>query len=124
MKNRGRILIIDNDKSIASSLQFYTQDLGYESISINKPRQVISFLKKNPVDLIIMDPDFTSVNSLSFIKKIVSYNKKIKIIIYTTVPKPKVNSELKKVPQIAADIILKPLADIRQLQQAIEEQLP
>jgi len=69
----ARILIIDDEENIINSMTPILQDEGHIVFSGNTGEEAISFLRKNEVDLIILDvwlPDADGIELLERIKKL------------------------------------------------------
>ncbi len=69
----ARILIVDDEVNIINSMTPILQDEGHIVFSGNSGEEAISFLKKNDVDLIILDvwlPDADGIELLERIKKL------------------------------------------------------
>ena len=68
----ARILIVDDEENIINSMTPILQDEGHIVFSGNTGEEALSFLRKNEVDLIILDvwlPDSDGIELLEKIKK-------------------------------------------------------
>ena len=81
-----KILIVDNDKEILTSLKKALERAGFKEIMIfNNPKIALEIAKIEKFDVLIIDVyiEIQGLNSISFIKKIIEMDKNIKIILMT-----------------------------------------
>ena len=57
--SKGKILIIDDDQAVCSSLKLLLKKKGYESISVNHPSVVLETIAEFDPQLILLDMNFT-----------------------------------------------------------------
>ena len=75
-----KILIIDNEKDIRSSVKSALDIEGYQVVEAANGKTGLSKLKKEKFDLIILDIMMPKMSGFSVLKKIRQTDKKIKII--------------------------------------------
>lgn len=77
-----KILIIDDEASICSSLTFALED-KYDVLSTICPKEGLSIIKNKKIDLVLLDLKIGNVDGLEVLKKIKEINKNITVIIMT-----------------------------------------
>lgn len=105
------ILIIDDNKSVLTSLELLLENEFGEIITASNPNRIDSILAASPVDLIILDMNFkTGVNNgnegLFWLQRIRETDSRIPVILLTAYGD--VELAVKAVKNGAADFILKP----------------
>ncbi len=59
-KRNGRLLIIDDNASVLSSLELFLKHHFEMTLTLKNPNLIPSFLEKEPVDVILLDMNFTA----------------------------------------------------------------
>lgn len=59
-----KILIVDDDNEIAELVSIYLKNDGYDTQILNNPLEVMNYLKKNNVDLAVIDVMMPSMNGI------------------------------------------------------------
>jgi two-component system, response regulator YesN len=78
----GRILIVDDDKTLRTILKFWCKD--YDIAEASNAKEALSILKKpNELDLIIMDVNMPGMDGLQALEKIKHIYPEKKVIIMT-----------------------------------------
>ncbi|SKC41783.1 sigma-54-dependent transcriptional regulator [Maledivibacter halophilus] len=77
-----KILIIDDEKNIATSLEFALED-NYEVFSCQDPFKGFEIIENEEIDLILLDLKIGEYDGISTLKKIKRKNKNIAVIIMT-----------------------------------------
>ena len=111
MTKQGTILIVDDNKSILSSLKILLSRYFEKVIIISSPNLIDSTLRENRVDVVLLDMNFTSsVNSgnegiywLNVIKKL---NSDIQVVLFTAYAE--IELAVEAIKQGAVDFIVKP----------------
>jgi len=83
VQNKIKIVIADDNPNVRESLRDILNEKGYSIEVVNDGFELLSFLKRSPADLIILDlmmPQKDGVETLFSIKTLWP---KIKVIIYT-----------------------------------------
>lgn len=65
-----KILIVDDDRSTSTLLQTLLQIEGYASVICPRPENVLSTLKEQQADLVLMDLHLAEVDSLGVLRAI------------------------------------------------------
>ncbi|MCV9385443.1 sigma-54-dependent transcriptional regulator [Reichenbachiella ulvae] len=79
----SKILIVDDEADICLLLKKFFTKNGYEAQTASDGEEAISFLKSNPVDLVICDFKLPDYNGLEILQKIKIINSKIQVIMIT-----------------------------------------
>lgn len=84
MKQKLKILLIEDTSCLRIAITYQLEDAGYEVISVETAEEGISIYKeKTPFDLVITDFNLPIMNGGQLIKEILKINNKAKIILNT-----------------------------------------
>lgn len=105
------ILIVDDNKSVLTSLELLLENEFDEIITANNPQQIESLLLTSPIDLVILDMNFkTGVNNgnegLFWLKRMHEFNSYLPVIMLTAYGD--IELAVKAMKLGASDFILKP----------------
>ena len=108
---KGKILIVDDNRSILSALEILLQDEFEEIHSISNPNQIPSLIRQDKFDLILLDMNFSAgVNTgnegLYWLQRIREQSKAIEVVLFTAYGD--VELAVKALKLGATDFILKP----------------
>ena len=81
--SKKRILVIDDEPSIRFLLNEFLTDIGYECIEAERAIKGIEVLKREKIDLIILDIQLPQMNGLEAIQKIREINKDVPVFMLT-----------------------------------------
>jgi len=132
---KGKLLIVDDSKSILSALEILLQDDFEEVKTIASPNQITSLIESGEYDLVLLDMNFsagTGVNTgnegLYWLARIQEMRPDMEVVLFTAYGD--VELAVKALKKGAADFILKPwdneklrttLRNVYQLQQSKKE---
>ena len=130
---KGKILIVDDNKSILSAVEILLQDEFDEIKTIASPNQLPSLVESNDFDLILLDMNFSAgVNTgnegLYWLSRIKEIQPEMEVVLFTAYGD--VELAVKALKQGATDFILKPwdneklkttLRNVYKLQQSKKE---
>lgn len=77
----SKILVVEDDEMLNAGICFNLQKAGHEPIPANDLTSAQPFIKKQAVDLILLDVNLPDGNGFEFARKIKSYNRKPFIFI-------------------------------------------
>src|SRR4030043_791278 len=77
------ILIVDDDEVMQETLSDVLKKRGYEIFSIGSGNGALSMMKKNVIDLILLDMRLPDINGLEVLKKIKEFDTEILVIMMT-----------------------------------------
>lgn len=111
MKNYGTILVIDDNEAILTALKYCLAGTFEKVMTLTSPESVISFLKQEEVDIILLDMNFTlGVNSgqdgLLWLQAIRKHYPDIPVVLITAYAD--VQLAVRGLKRGAADFITKP----------------
>ena len=111
MKNYGTILVIDDNEAILTALKYCLAGTFEKVMTMTSPESVISFLKQEEVDIILLDMNFTlGVNSgqdgLLWLQAIRKHYPDIPVVLITAYAD--VQLAVRGLKRGAADFITKP----------------
>ncbi len=108
---KGEILIVDDNKSVLTALEMLLQS-EFDSIgALKNPNSLISALRKNHVDVVLLDMNFTAgMNTgnegLYWLRRILDFDPLISVVMITAYGD--IELAVKAVKQGAFDFVLKP----------------
>jgi DNA-binding NtrC family response regulator len=108
---KGKLLIVDDNKSILSALEILLQEEFDEVKTIANPNQLPSLIESNEFDLVLLDMNFSAgVNTgnegLYWLSRIREIKPDLEVVLFTAYGD--VELAVKALKQGAADFILKP----------------
>ena len=110
-QHQGNILIVDDNKSILSTLEILLSPLFNKVTSLTDPNQIISFLRKEEYNLVILDMNFnagvnTGNEGIYWLKRIRELYPDISVVMITAYGD--IELAVKALKEGASDFILKP----------------
>jgi len=115
-----KILVVDDDRSLRYSLKRMFEGRGFELLEAKNGRETIEIVRKEQIDLILMDVRMSGMTGLEALKEIKAINPKLLVIIMTAYGTTQTAIEAMKFG--AFDYITKPF-DIPQMWRLIEKAL-
>ena len=111
MKKNGKLLIVDDNKSVLSSLKLFLKHHFELLETCANPNQIPSLIKKGKFDVVLLDMNFSAgVNSgnegLFWLKEILKIDESLVVILFTAYGD--VNLAVNAMKEGATDFILKP----------------
>jgi len=108
---KGKLLIVDDNKSILSALEILLQDEFDEVKTIANPNQLPSLIESNEFDLVLLDMNFSAgVNTgnegLFWLSRIREIKPDLEVVLFTAYGD--VELAVKALKQGAADFVMKP----------------
>ncbi|WP_044746922.1 sigma-54-dependent transcriptional regulator [Bacillus alveayuensis] len=100
------ILVIDDEKSICSSLQFALED-HYNVFTTTDPNEGISIIKNQEIDLVLLDLRLKDIDGIEILKEIKSIDQAINVIMMTAYST--IESSVKAMKEGAYYYITKPI---------------
>ncbi|MBK8881166.1 MAG: sigma-54-dependent Fis family transcriptional regulator [Bacteroidales bacterium] len=108
---KGTILIVDENRGTLNALEQITRNEFDKVITITDPNRINQILRKNDVDIVMLDMNFKSGihngnEGFFWMKEIFSYDRNISIVIVTA--SGDIELAVRAIREGAADFILKP----------------
>jgi len=108
---KGRILIIDDNKSVLTALEMLLQTEFDDVITLSNPNSLINTIKQHNIDVVLLDMNFqaginTGNEGIYWLKQILSHDASISVIMITAYGD--IQLAVKAVKKGAFDFILKP----------------
>ena len=117
---RPSILIVDDDEVMQETLSEVLKKRGYETFSVGSGNGALSTIKKNVIDLILLDMRLPDIDGLEVLKKIKEFDTEILVIIMTAYSD--VQTAVSSMKSGAYDYINKPF-ELEELKLLIEKGL-
>jgi two-component system NtrC family response regulator len=83
MRNKGRIVVVDDDESLRRVVQFQLEQAGYDVIAEAGGVQALQALQQSPRDLVITDLRMPGLSGLELLRKIRTDFPEVSVIIVT-----------------------------------------
>ena len=114
----GTLLVVDENKSILNALERIMKNEFNKVITIANPNRINEILRKNEVDVVMLDMNFTSGvhngnEGLFWMREIFNHDRNISVIIVAA--SGDIELAVKAIKEGAVDFILKPWDDSRLL---------
>ena len=111
MKKKGKLLLVDDNKSVLSSLRLFLKHHFEQLVTCSNPNQIPSLLAENRFDVVLLDMNFSAgVNTgnegLFWLKEILKHDESLVVILFTAYGD--VNLAVNAMKDGASDFILKP----------------
>lgn len=108
---KGKILIIDDNKSVLTALEMLLQTDFDDVITLSNPNSLINTIKQHNIDVVLLDMNFqaginTGNEGIYWLKQILSHDASISVIMITAYGD--IQLAVKAVKKGAFDFILKP----------------
>lgn len=119
MIKQGTIVIVDDNKSILTSLQILLGDVFGHVITLSSPNGLIALLKRETVDVILLDMNFTSVvnngnEGLYWLHEIKKMDSELPVVLFTAFAD--IELAVRGLKEGAADFVVKPWDNARLVQ--------
>ncbi|HBZ21037.1 MAG TPA: sigma-54-dependent Fis family transcriptional regulator, partial [Bacteroidales bacterium] len=114
----GTLLVVDENKSILNALENIMRSEFKKVITIANPNRIKEILRKNEIDIVMLDMNFTSGvhngnEGLFWMREIFNYDGNISVVIVTA--SGDIELAVKAIREGAVDFILKPWDNSRLL---------
>lgn len=121
--NHIRILVVDDEEIITFTLAAFLEDRGYTVLVANNGNQAIKIIKKESLNLAIVDIRLRGVDGNTFILKAHELQPELKFLIHTGSMTYSIPSELADLGVTNEDILLKPIRNFDALFKIIERKM-
>lgn len=107
MKNRERILFVDDEESITSVAEEYFQYLGYEVFTASNGVDAVNILQNESIDCCFTDINMPEMDGLELAEKIRLKDNTIPVIIMTAYPT--IDNTIRTLKNGVVDFLIKPV---------------
>ncbi len=118
-KRKYRILIVDDDDFILTTLKLGFEETPYEVITVNNPITAYELIENEPFSIVICDIVMPEMDGITLLGKIKKFNGMIQVIMLTQ--EITVNNTIKAFRKGAIDIFFKPLEDMDGIMKAVDD---
>ena len=95
-KHSGRILVVDDEKSIQEVLKALLTAMGYEVVSAGSGREGLHLFLENPIELVMTDLNMPGMDGFSFASHIKRKSPGTRVVLITGLEKGAVDENLKR----------------------------
>lgn len=111
MTKQGCLLIVDDNRSILTAVRMLLETTFEEIITLTNPNQIPSTLMKKPVDVVLLDMNFSSgINSgnegLFWLREIKKVKPEIQVVLFTAYAD--IDLAVRGIKEGATDFVVKP----------------
>lgn len=117
MNTKPKILVVDDEKSMRDSMHMLLKD-RYDVLLAESGREAISVVKKQPIDLVLLDIRLPEIDGIEVLKIIKGIDDSVEVIMITAVIT--VGKAVEAIRHGAYDYITKPF-DIQALTEQVEK---
>jgi len=111
----NKILILDDEQPILSSLTDFFEDEGWIVIPFLRAEKALEFLKNEKMDFASVDLRLPGINGIEFTKKALATNPKMSIVIYSGSLDFEITDELKELNLSINNYISKPVKNLQEI---------
>jgi DNA-binding NtrC family response regulator len=86
MKDKARILVVDDEESIRCTFEIFLTDEGYSVITASNGQEAMKCLKEETVDLVFLDVILQSESGLDVLREMRRRNLNCPVIVITGGP--------------------------------------
>ena len=116
-RTRLRVLHVDDDPSILRLVAKRLGDKGFEVVSVEDPREVLSFVTNDGIRVVILDVDLPYIDGVSLLKNIKASDAGVQVILCTGMVS--LTTITSAIAAGAEGCVFKPLTDITPLVTAV-----
>ncbi len=116
MKNKKKILSIDDDESIRLLLSCELEDEGYEVISLGDPLQAMKLIEDEKPDIVILDIKMPQLSGIELLKMIRNKYYDLPVILLSAY-----SSFKQDIAAMASDYYVVKSADLSELKEVIKK---
>ncbi len=114
-----RVLVVDDEEIIRSSLQYYLEDEGFEVFTAQDGDRAMEFLAENTVEVGIFDMRMPDIDGNTLIMQVHAKYPQIKCIIYTGSTDYVLPDTMMDIGITKKDVFIKPLLDMGEMVEKI-----
>ena len=119
-----RILVVDDDPTVQLNLTAYLEDEGFTVLSASTGEDALDLLVgEAPPDLAVLDIRLTGISGEEFVLRARAIVPTLRFLIHTGSTEYVIPQSLSEVGIGAQDVLVKPLADMRMLREAVNRLL-
>lgn len=119
MKQKGTLLVVDDNKAILSAIKLLMSSYFQRVITLSSPNTLLSTLRKEEVDVVLLDMNFVaSINTgnegLFWLEEIKKFYKELPVVVFTAYAD--IELAVEAIKRGAADFIVKPWDNAKLIQ--------
>lgn len=118
-KTKSKILIVDDNKAVAMTLELKLKNEGFETKSVSNGKEALDLLEKDKFDLIILDLIMPELNGFAVLEGLKQKGIKTKVIVSSDLSQSK---DIDKAKELGAvDFFIKSDMSIAEMVEKIKE---
>lgn len=118
-----RVLLVDDEEVVLNTLAAFMEDWGYEIFAVGDLEKTLQILKKEQIDIAVVDMRLKDCDGNTLILKAHSVQPTLKFLVHTGSASYTVPREIADVGVGAEDVFMKPIRDFNALFDAIERKV-
>ena len=123
-KEEIRLLIVDDEEFLRTTLIAFLEDEGFMISSANSGEEAIEIISKYDFDIGIIDMKLPGINGNTLIKQAHDINPNMKFLIHTGSVNYFIPSDLAKIGITDENILRKPIIDLHIIVKKIDRLMP
>ncbi len=124
MKNRKKLLIIDDDHIVRESLICFFEDKGWQVTAFSTAEKGLNFLQQLDPAAAIVDIRLPGLDGNVFMREALKMLPQLVILVCTGSPEYSLPHELQSVPNVSNHIFFKPVSNMEKFEAEILRLLP
>ena len=81
--NKGKVLVVDDEREVAGSLEGLFKALGYDMVAAFSGKEALGYLAEMKFDAILLDIRMPGIDGREVIKRVKKDNPRVKIVVFT-----------------------------------------
>lgn len=106
------VMIVDDDDCVATNIQAFLEDEGYQVVVADSGEQGLALLKKASIDFAIVDMRLPGMDGNEFIRRATELNSEIQFIIHTGSIEYSLPDSLRSNTRVRQSVFFKPIVNM------------
>jgi serine phosphatase RsbU (regulator of sigma subunit) len=117
VRERHRLLVIDDDDAVRDSIAAYLQELGYQVELAGTGQRGLELFEQNPPEVVLLDLKLPQISGLDVLKVLTQHPADVPVIVVSG--SGIMNDVVQALRYGASDYLVKPITDLEVLKHAI-----
>ena len=118
-----RVLVVDDEPHIRTSLMNYLEDTGFNTLSSESAEEALEILKSTPVDVVVVDIRLPKMDGNSLIIQMNQIRPGMQFLIFTGSAVYKLPRSVERLGVSPEDVFYKPISDLGVIAEAIHRKM-
>lgn len=117
----GKILVVDDDKSVLLSTVSFFEDEGYDVVSAESAEDALELLADEPVAVAVVDMRLPVMDGNDFIRAAADMKPGLKFIVLTGSAQYNIPTDIQSLGVTPEHVLKKPLVEMKVLMDAVQD---